>query len=205
MKITDIKQQVKRKDRYSIYVDGKYSFALSESGLLNAKIKINQELSAKELASLKDTAVEDKGVYRVLDLISRRPRSEGEVRDYLRRKKYSEEEVTKILNVLSMKGYIDDVDFAKRWVDNRRLLKPISQRKLRLELKQKRISEEIIEKVLLADNTDEKATIKELIAKKSRQTRYQDKQKLIQFLARQGFNYGDIKDALNDSNDNSAS
>jgi len=196
MKITDIKQQVKRKDRYSIFIDGKYSFALSESGLLSADIKIGQELSERDLANLKQNATEDKGVYRVLDLISRRPRSEGEIRDYLKRKKYSAEEITKILEHLNTKGYINDEDFARRWAENRRLLKSISKRKLQLELRQKRISDEIIQRVLEGDETNEVETIKELIVKKKTSSRYQDQHKLMQFLARQGFNYSDIKQAL---------
>lgn len=193
MRVSDIKQQVKRKDRYSVFVDGKYSFALSESGLLGSGLSVGQELSDEELKSLKDLSSEDKAVYRVLDLIARRPRSEGEIKDYLKRKKYSEEEITKILNVLSEKGYIDDEDFAKRWVASRHLLKPISKRKLRLELMQKKIAGEIINDVLEDTEVDEKETIRELIEKKRKQTRYQDAQKLMQFLIRQGFNYSDVK------------
>lgn len=196
MKITDIKQQVKRKDRYSIFVDGKYSFSLSESGLLESGLSIGFELSGNELEKMKNTSAEDKAVYRVLDLIARRPRSEGEIRDYLRRKKYQDEEIKKIVNVLNKKGYINDEDFARRWVENRRLLKPISKRRLRLELKQKKVSEDIISSVLEQDETDESQVLKELIAKKRRQSRYQDDQKLMQFLIRQGFDYSDIKSTI---------
>lgn len=198
MKISDIKQQQRRKDRYSIYIDDKYSFALSESGLLGAGLGIGQELSKDDVEQLKKLSVEDKAVYRVLDLIARRPRSEGEIRDYLKRKNYAEEEIATTLNTLSMKGYINDEDFARRWVDSRRLLKPMSSRKLRLELMQKKVSEEIIRKVLEDDETDEKEIIKELIEKKRRQTRYQDDQKLMQFLMRQGFNYSDIKSVIDE-------
>ena len=197
MKITDIKQQVKRKNRYSIFVDGKYSFALSEGKLLSKTVKIGQELNKNELASLKDTAVIDKGIYRIIELISRRSRSRWEIENYLKRKKYEPEEIIKIVNVIDEKGYINDEDFAKRWVENRRLSKPISIRKLRLELKQKRIDKEVIQRVLDNDDTDEKTVLKELIEKKSRQMRYKDKQKLISYLMRQGFSYGDIKAALN--------
>lgn len=199
MKITDIKQQEKRKDRYSIFIDGKYSFALSENGLLQSGLKIGQELNKSELAELKNNAKVDKGVYRALDLISRRPRSRWELEDYLKRKKYDENEIAVVLQTLNTKGYINDQDFARRWVENRRLLKPISQRKLRLELKQKRINDDVIKEVVDSDKTDEKQVLKELIDKKRTQTRYQDKQKLIAYLARQGFSYGDIKDVLADS------
>jgi len=198
MKITDIKRQVKRTDRYSIYVDGKYSFALSESELLSQGLKIGQEFSAGELDSIKEDAVIDKGVYRVMDLLSRRPRSLWEIEDYLKRKDYAAEETAKIIQKLDGRGYIDDLEFSRRWIENRRLLKPTSKRKLRMELRQKRIADEIIGNVLDEDETDELSVLKELISKKRRRTRYQDDQKLIAFLARQGFNYGDIKDAMDD-------
>jgi SOS response regulatory protein OraA/RecX len=42
----------------------------------------------------------------------------------------------------------------------------------------------------------EEQALQELITKKRRQLRYQDSQKLMQYLARQGFGYEDIKSAL---------
>jgi hypothetical protein len=44
MKITAIKQQVKRQGRYSIFVDDKYAFSLSENALLDQKITIGLEI-----------------------------------------------------------------------------------------------------------------------------------------------------------------
>lgn len=202
MKITDVKQQVKRKDRYSIFVNGKYSFALSEGELLSTGLKAGQELSKDELSSLKDSAAIDKGVYGVLELISRRPRSKWEIKDYLKRKNYKSEEAARIISKLNDKGYINDLDFSKRWIENRRLLKPTSKRKLRMELRQKRVDDNIIQEALEDDRADEQEVLRELINKKRQQTRYKNSQKLIAYLARQGFNYPDIKEALStDSND----
>lgn len=198
MKITAIKQQVKRQDRYSIYIDGKYTFSLSEAELLNTGLRINQEYSEDELAKLKNTAVIDKGYDRALNLISHRPRSEWEIRDYLRRKEYDTDAAQAIVEKLHARGYVNDEDFARRWVENRRLLKPTSKRRLVQELKQKRVDETIIKQVLEADETDEQEVLKDLIQRKRRQTKYQDNLKLMQFLARQGFNYDAIKSALSD-------
>jgi hypothetical protein len=39
MKITKISQQVQRKDRYSVYVDEKYSFSLSDYQLITAGVE----------------------------------------------------------------------------------------------------------------------------------------------------------------------
>lgn len=196
MRITDIKQQVKRKTRYSIYVDDKYSFSLSETELMKSGIRIGRDYNAEELEELQQTAVLDKAFMRSLDYLARRPRSEWEVRDYLKRKEYDSPTIDTILNKLSDYDYIDDAKFAQAWITNRRLLKPTSLRRLRQELIQKHVSKEVIEAALTEDEGDETASLKEVIEKKRSQSRYQDPQKLIAYLLRQGYNYGDIKDAL---------
>ncbi len=200
MKITDIKRQIKRVDRYSIYVDDKYLFSLSEGELLNIGLGIGQNFTDGELEELKDKAVLDKAYDRALNLISRRPRSEWELRDYLKRKEYTEDTIQHILNKLSIKGYVDDTDFARRWVANRRLLKATSKRRLLQELRQKRVPNEIIESVLSEDETDERQVLRELVERKRKQTKYQDDLKLMQYLSRQGYNYDDIKSVFNQEN-----
>lgn len=199
MKITAIKQQLKRQDRYSIYVDGKYVFSLSESELLNLGLRIGQEFSSQALDNLKKTAIEDKAYMRSLDMLARRQRSEWELRDYLKHKDYDEETITITINRLKKVGYIDDQKFADAWVSNRRLLKPTSRRRLQMELRQKRVSDDIITRVLTENETDELTVLAELIARKRRQTRYQDPTKLMQYLVRQGYNYSDIKTVLDTS------
>lgn len=196
LKITNIKQQVKRQDRYSIFIDGKYCFSLSENELMQSGIRLNKEYTSLELGHLKQTAVMDKAYMRSLDMLSRRARSEWELRDYLKRKEYEPEIINQIISRLKNMKYIDDYNFAKSWVDNRRLLKATSKRKLTQELKQKRVEQSVIDKVLAEDETDEKSVIKDLIAKKRTQSRYKDDQKLIAYLLRQGFSYSDVKDAI---------
>ncbi len=196
MKITNIKQQVKRQARYSIYVDDKYSFSLSEQELAKSSIRIGREYTEQELEQLLQTAVLDKANMRALDYLSRRPRSEWELRDYLKRKEYDSPIIDTILNKLSRYGYIDDLKFAESWISSRRTLKPTSLRRLRQELMQKRVSKETVEQALQRDEGDEKVALKELVDKKRQQTRYQDEQKLIAYLLRQGFNYGDVKTVL---------
>lgn len=198
MKVSDIKQQVKRKSRYSIYLDGKYSFSLSESELMQSGIRIGKEYTQAELEDLQQVAVLDKGNMRALDYLSRRPRSEWEVRDYLKRKEYESPVIDIILNKLSEYGYIDDFKFSQAWINNRRALKPTSLRRLRQELMQKHVSKEVIEQAIQVDEGDEKTALKDLIDKKRQQSRYQDDQKLIAYLLRQGFNYGDVKAVLSD-------
>ena len=196
MKVTALKQQVKNKSRFSVYLDEKYSFSLSQNGLLSSGLAIGDELNDADVEKFKQQSDEDKIYERLLNLLSIRPRSEWEILSYMQRKKVDPEIQSSLTKKLKDKNYINDEDFARRWVENRRLLKPTSKRKLFSELKVKRVPEEIIQKVLEQDDTDEQQVLKELIERKRRQTKYQDRDKLMQFLARQGFSYGDIKEAL---------
>lgn len=196
MKITAIKQQVKRADRYSIYGDSKYLFSFSEGELLASGLRIGQELDQESLDVLRDKAIIDKAYDRTINLVSRRPRSEWELRDYLKRKEYESGVQDEVINRLRERGYVDDADFARRWVENRRLLKSTSKRRLSQELRQKRIADDIIKEVLENDETDELEVLKELVEKKRKQTKYQDNLKLMQYLARQGFSYDLIKEAI---------
>ncbi|HSH18714.1 MAG TPA: RecX family transcriptional regulator [Candidatus Saccharimonadales bacterium] len=196
MKITDIKQQVKRQGRYSVFVDEKYAFSLSESALLDQKIRIGQEISKEVLQAFKDASKFDKAYSLVLAYVARRARSEWELRDYFRRKEIDEEAGEQILGRLKNYGYVSDESFARSWVDNRRLLKPVSKRRLGQELRQKHVSDDIIRLVLEEDETTDRDTLRQLIERKRKQTRYQDDTKLMQYLARQGYGYDDIKSAM---------
>ena len=196
MKITSIKQQVKRADRYSIFVDGKYSFSLSESALLAQRLASGQEFDEKELAELKKASGDDKAYGNALRYVAMRPRSVWEIETYLRRKDVEEPVAAEIIKRLQAVGLLDDVAFGRAWVANRRLLKSTSKRKLQLELRQKHLSSAVIDQVLQEDETDERDTLRDLVEKK--RGRYPDKQKFMQYLARQGFGYDDIKTVLNE-------
>lgn len=201
MKITRITAQVKRVGRYSVYVDEKYAFSLSDTALLDAKLAPGDELTDEDLQHWKQVSEDDKAFGRALNYAMLRPRSTWEVHTYLTRKKVTASLSETILNKLSNLNLLSDETFARSWVANRRLLRPTSLRKLQQELRAKRVSDEIIERVLADYETDENDVLRDLIARKRKQTRYQDKDKLMRYLAGQGFSYGDIKDALQDEQD----
>ncbi len=202
MLVTDIKQQQKNQARYSIYVDNKYSFSLSESGLLASGLAVGKQLSGSQLDDLKNKSEQDKLYNSCLNLIARRKRSQWEISQYLRRKSVEPEVVSLVEKRLAQNHWLDDLDFARSWVSDRRLLKSVSRRRLWQELTAKRVEDSIIKTVLVEDGTDEVQVLEQLVASKRKQTRYQDNQKLMAYLLRQGYNYDDVKLALS-SNDQS--
>lgn len=223
MKVTKIQQQQKRKDRFSIYIDEKYSFSLNEFQLASARLSIGKELSPEEVEEFANESQFGKAYERVLNYVMIRPRSEREIRDYLTRtymypkpksyvdkngqRHFKKQEVDKqkvtemierLMSRLNDKGYINDESFTKAWVQSRMMHKKPSKRKLEQELYAKGIDKKIIANVLQNEELDEKANLLELVKKKRKLVRYQDDKKLITYLLRQGFNYDDIRDAINE-------
>jgi regulatory protein len=196
MKITAIKQQVKRAARYSVFVDEKYAFSLSDTALLESKLVTGQELSREQVKALKQASVDDKLYNLTLRYVALRPRSQWEIEFYLQRKKASPPLIQTILNKLSINNLINDAAFAKSFVNDRRLLRPTSRRKMIMELRKKRVADEVIQTAVGNEQPDEQTALRAIIESKRRQARYRDDLKLMQYLARQGFNYGDIKNAL---------
>ncbi len=198
MKITAIKAQIKNVERVSIYLDGKYAFSLTQNQLLELKLHSGKELSEQDVAELKQASNYGKLLERVLNYVMIRPRSVREVRDYLWRKKADPDMAEKIIQRMESRGYVNDESFAASWVRARQLTKPVSKRRLVAELRQKGVASELIDRAVGTEDYDETAALREIIIKKRKQARYQDEQKLLQYLARQGFGYDMIKTTLSE-------
>ncbi len=197
MKITKIVQQQKRVNRYSVFVDETYSFSLSETALLESGLASGQELTQEQVDDYKKLSSDDKLYNRALNYVALRPRSVWEIEFYLKRKDSPAPLIEQITNKLLALGLLNDLKFAEMFVHDRRLLRSASTRKIKLELQKKHIASDVIEQVLAEDDTDERAMLADIVAKKRQQTKFKtDDLKLMQYLARQGFSYGDIKDAL---------
>ena len=91
---------------------------------------------------------------------------------------------------------IDDERFVEAFIHDKLLVSPASKRKIAYELKKKHIAEDIISRSLNNDQISDEENLNKLIEIKRRQSKYQDDLKLMQYLVRNGFNYGDVKRAL---------
>jgi regulatory protein len=198
MRITAIKAQVKNTERVSIYLDDKYAFSLTQNQLLDLKLHSGKELSEQDVAELKKASDYGKLLERVMNYVMIRPRSIREVRDYLWRKKADPDMSQRVITYFEDRGYLNDKAFASSWVRARQLTKPISKRRLVAELRQKGVASEYIDSAVMHDEYNEITALKEIILKKRKLARYQDEQKLMQYLARQGFGYDTIKNTLSE-------
>lgn len=137
-------------------------------------------------------------------LIRERLRSEQEVKQKLNFKKYAPPVIVKTVSYFKDLGYINDVEFANRWV-NSRLHKPLGLTAIAIELRQKGISKGIIDQLIKEKrrSVDERAVVQELAKKylnKSRKRKERPEKirpKLYGYLARRGFSTEVISDAIN--------
>lgn len=207
MKITAIIVQQKDNNRVNVMVDEVYRFSLDIFQVADLGIRTDIDYTEEELTSLETESQFGKIYTRALEYCLMRPHSAKEVRDYLYRKtrdtrtktgkvkKGVTQEITaRVYDRLVEKEYIDDEKFARYWIENRKLTHGASRRKLVAELRLKGVEQTIVDHYLNESLRSDDNELQKVIAKK--RTRYPDEQKLIHYLARQGFSYEDIKQAL---------
>ncbi len=191
--ITALTVQKKNTNRINVFLDGDFSFGLYIVNAMHLKVGqiITQEMIDK---LIKEDQIED-GYQKALKFISYKPRSSFEVVKKLRAYDLNEDVISLIMEKLVEKKYVDDLQYAENWVENRSANKPRSQKLIKWELKNKKISEEIINAVTGDMLPEEELAI--LAAEKyaRRLSGFEEEiftRRLSGYLIRRGFNYSTV-------------
>jgi regulatory protein len=141
--------------------------------------------------------------YRFLSI---RNRSEKEMREYLLRTKAAPEVIERIIASLKEHKFLNDEVFARSWVLNRARLKPKGKTLLKIELRQKGITDEVIHNILSEvqeEIPDELTQAKDLISKRMERLRGAPREEIYSkvggFLSRRGFSWDVVKKAIDES------
>jgi regulatory protein len=197
-KISSIKAQRKNLNRVNIYLDGVFAFGLSK--ITAAWLRTGQNLEDQEISKLLFEDEIEVAYQRALKFLSYKPRSVAEIQDKLKSLEFSKNVIEGVSSRLAEKGYVDDQHFAETWVENRNAFRPRGRRMLRLELRNKKVDEEIIDSVL--DVTESEDCLAQLAAEKyAKKINTSEKEvffrKLISFLGRRGFSYQTVLPIVN--------
>lgn len=199
-KITAISAQQRDDARMNIEIDGKFAFGLHADVVLNHYLNVGSELSAEMIEKLQQEDEIKKAITAALNLLSFRPRASGELERKLREKGYSPESAEAAVARMHDLGYLNDADFANRWIENRQEHKPRSRRLLQQELRQKGIDNEVIEEAMAEIVIDEVADALEIAQKKAGSMQGLDQQtrhrRLSGFLGRRGYGFDVIRKVL---------
>ena len=193
-KVTAIRSG-KRGKRVNVYLNEKFAFSLEAEVAVKEGLRTERALSEDEIEALKKADLFQRCLTAAVHFLSYRPRSEAELRQRLNRRGFDGDNVAAVLARLKVQGLVDDLAFAQFWKDNRESFRPRSQWLTRLELRQKGVSEEIIEQV--ATQVDDEDSAYRAALSKARRLPTADydgfRRRLGQYLKRRGFGYGLIK------------
>jgi len=198
--ITAIEPQKRKKDRFNIFLDGEFAFGLDLEAVAGNNLKIGQNLSQEEIEKLVLENEVGKILDRVLRFLSYRQRSEKEIGDYLKRRETGPKVVKIIFEKLEKYGYINDLEFAKAWVESRNRSRPKGNIVLRLELYKKGIDREIIDEILENNKSLQAELAKKAAEKKIRRFSrlpYKDFfKKMTAYLLSRGFDWQTTKSTV---------
>lgn len=124
-------------------------------------------------------------------------KTESELRKKLAEQEFSPASVDYAIEFVKAYRYLDDEDYARRFVERNRNKK--SRKQMIFDLSQKGVSRELLELVFEDMEVDEEAQIVSLLEKKQypiEGATREEKQKISMFLARKGFSYDAIQSAL---------
>lgn len=193
-KITALQRQARNAERINIFVDGQFLLGANELTVLNLGLKVGQELSAEQIAQLRQEESLQQATERALNYLSFRPRSHEEVRRYLRRKETPAELIDSVMQRLDRLDLVNDQTFASFWIDNREQFSPRGARALKNELRMKGVNRELIEEVV-SDEQDEERAMRAGEKKAQSLLRQPNidfitfRNRLGSFLQRRGFSY----------------
>ncbi|MEA3489585.1 MAG: regulatory protein RecX [Candidatus Omnitrophota bacterium] len=137
-------------------------------------------------------------------LLSIRPRSEREVETRLRTRGCGGRTLKRAIESLKEDGLVNDLEFAREWVDSRIRSSPRGKRMLAAELEKKGITRDVVRKAMeeRSADLDERVVTAGLIRKKlsfeKRSTHAKLKGKIFRFLAGKGFDPEIAEEVINE-------
>jgi regulatory protein len=199
-RITALRPTKRDPDRIAVDLDGSFAFALPATLVADERIDVGDTLDGDRVNSLLAADQASRATEAALVFLSYRPRSEKEVRDRLRRGGFEQDAIEHAITRLHEWRYLDDADFARRWVENRTAHRPRGRRLLQQELRHKGIDGEIARDAIDDADLDETAAA-ETLARRRLPAYAGDepaaiRRRLGAYLARRGYGYDVIRVAL---------
>lgn len=200
--ITRLVRQADQK-RVNIYIDSKFVAGTRLEFLLANRLKVGVNLSEEQVKSLQVQGKTDDVFASVVKFATLRPRSQKEIEFWFAKKQVPQSVREQVLERLKKIGVVNDLEFAKWWIEQRNTFRPKPQKVLELELKSKGVSQTIIEEVFTGSQAqDDVAAAKQVAEKKWRILKSlpsrEAKRKMIGYLSRKGYSWEVVKKVVDE-------
>lgn len=197
--MTVTKLEAVAKTKYKVFMDGVFAFVLYKGEL--SRFGIREGAIVEE--DLRDTIMRDvilkRAKLRAMHLLEDMDRTESGLREKLRQGLYPGEVIEGALEYVKSFGYIDDLRYARQFIQSRKQSK--SRKEIYARLYSKGVAQDKIELALeeCYDSDSEKDAIRKIIQKKRMDPSMLEEgemSKLYGYLSRKGFRYDDIRQVI---------
>ncbi len=195
--ITAITPQVKDKTRCNIYVDGRFCCGLTLETVVKNRLKVGQIVTQEQLEEMQLESEKHTALDKALHFLSATRKTEREIRTYLTKKGYLPAVIEYVIEKLREYGFINDREYAEAYTES--AAKRKGGRLIRMELKNKGLSDEAIDGALSElDSEQELETAKRILEKymRGKTTDKATLQKAYRYLMSKGFDYEVAKAAI---------
>jgi len=201
--ITAIEPQQRARDRVSIFLDGEFALGVHQDVAAALYLGVGQRISEERLKEVVREETLAKAKDRALLLLSYRARSEKEVRDRLVRAGYEPDIVEAVIAKLYEFNYLDDQDFAEKFIRHRMSSRPVGRRALAWEMRRKGLDAETVAQATgnLDDESEREAARKAAAGRLGRiqeMDRREARERMASFLQRRGFGWDTIRCVLDE-------
>lgn len=202
--ISKILEQKKRKNRRSVYIDGRFAFGVNVNVVARFRLREGQTISPEQIKQIEQGEVRQECFDAALKMLERRLHSRSEMSRKLLRKEFSSAMVEDVLNELARLGYVDDARFAKTKALSAAQHKHHGKRRAALELMKAGVDRSTADRAVedVYDVTDSLAIARQLAMKRAAGLRKLDPvvacRRLMGMLLRRGFEYEIVKPVIDE-------
>ena len=186
-------------NKIHISADGEYVATVDSDFWYSSKIINGDDITQDELTAFLEAVSFRRAYNRALDIISRRDHCKKELVKKLEQKMVDKQVAQDIVNAIEELGLINEEEYAIRLSQELLRRKGMSAFRIRQELISRGIPREIAENAVEELDTDEKECIINLLNTKFSSRNLSDEKELrrtINALMRLGYQYSDIKNAI---------
>lgn len=194
--ITKITTQKNNRERYSIFINKgqgeEYAFGVDEDVLIQFRLRKGMRLSEEQLKQIFHEDKVKKAFKLCLSFLSYRMRTKFEMIQYMKQKNMDEQIISQVTTQLYAQRLLDDIEFAKSYVRDKKRMTTKGPLLLKQELQEKGISAHDIEQGLLEYSEDEQFQNAAKLARKRAQKAINESQqardkKIVHHLLARGF------------------
>ncbi|HMB97519.1 MAG TPA: RecX family transcriptional regulator [Balneolaceae bacterium] len=205
VKISGITPQKKNKNRYSLFSEEQFICGVSADTLLKFNIQSGKELTPRLYTKIVHEEELQKIKSYLLNLLSRRDHSAGELKLKAAKKGFDRSLTGQIIDELQESNYVNDQKFADVYAREKSRLNKWGPQKIKSELYKKEIKSCYIEDAIkkLNESLDQRQICVDLVSKRKKtflreKDLYKRKQKIFAYLNRKGFSTQTIISATKD-------